>query len=334
MASDEDAEVMVGPVLPMPKRRKTLPFEEQYLKQLPLSDLYEKSYMHRDWVTNIAVSEATGFVITASVDGVVKFWKKASIGIEFAKQFKSHLAPIVGLSVSQDGSLCASISIDKTAKVFDVATFDMIAILKLGYVPRCACWAFKNKSSKHLLAVAERDASSVHIYDIMEQSGSPCGTVAFHSTPVVAMAFNEPQGAVISTDEKGRLLFGPLGLLFALDKHGIKNKRVILCTGMIEYWSPTNQELIKDDLIFSSKFETDLYCLSKSKAVAKTISCSHDGAKFAILSSDDKIRIFRYLDGKLVKVIDESISSAQELQKSGSGELVKGFERRALHRTK
>lgn len=103
---------------------------------------------------------------------------------------------------------------------------------------------------------------------------------------------------------------------------------------MIEYWSPTSHELIKDGLIFSSKFETDLYCLSKYKAAAKTISCSHDGAKFAVLSSDDKIRIFRYLDGKLVKVIDESISSAQELQKSGSGELVVDFEREALHKTK
>ena len=147
----------------------------------------------------------------------MKFWKKASIGIEFAKQFKSHLAPIVGLCVSQDGSLCASISIDKTAKVFDVATFDMIAILKLGYVPRCACWAFKNKSSKHLLVVAEREASSIHIYDIMNQSGAPCGTVAFHSAPVVSMAFNEPEGAIVSTDEKGRLYLAHVRLLCLLE---------------------------------------------------------------------------------------------------------------------
>jgi hypothetical protein len=51
----------------------------------------------------------------------------------------------------------------------------------------------------------------------MEQSSSPCGTIAFHSAPVVAMAFNEPQGAVISTDEKGTLLFGLLSHSFDLD---------------------------------------------------------------------------------------------------------------------
>lgn len=48
-----------------------------------------------------------------------------------------------GLVVSADGSLAASISSDKTAKIFDVLNFDMIAMLRLSFVPSCAEWLFK-----------------------------------------------------------------------------------------------------------------------------------------------------------------------------------------------
>lgn len=53
--------------------------------------MYEKSYMHRDRVTHIVVARKTDFIITASVDGHVKFWKKLSDGIEFVKHYKAHL---------------------------------------------------------------------------------------------------------------------------------------------------------------------------------------------------------------------------------------------------
>ena len=62
----------------------------------------------------------TDFLVTASVDGHLKLWKKQANGIEFAKHFRAHLAPITGISASADGQLVASISDDGTAKVFDV----------------------------------------------------------------------------------------------------------------------------------------------------------------------------------------------------------------------
>lgn len=37
-----------------------------------------------------------GFILTASEDGYIKFWKKQDIGIEFAKQFKAHMGPVKG----------------------------------------------------------------------------------------------------------------------------------------------------------------------------------------------------------------------------------------------
>lgn len=48
------------------------------------------------------------------------------------------------LCVSQDCSLLASVSAqDRTLKVFDVATFDMIAMLRLPFQPACAEWTYQ-----------------------------------------------------------------------------------------------------------------------------------------------------------------------------------------------
>ena len=79
-----------------PKKRKTLEYEQSYLENIPDSDRYEKSYMHRDNVTQVCVTK-TDFIITASQDGHVKFWKKSDQGIEFVKHFRAHLAPITSV---------------------------------------------------------------------------------------------------------------------------------------------------------------------------------------------------------------------------------------------
>lgn len=52
-----------------------LEFESLYLENLPSSETYERSYMHRDVVSHVVVTK-TDFVITASQDGHLKFWKK------------------------------------------------------------------------------------------------------------------------------------------------------------------------------------------------------------------------------------------------------------------
>lgn len=62
-------------------------------------------------------------MITASCDGHVKFWKKQEDLIEFVKHFRAHLMAIKGLAASPDGIYAATISLDKTMKVFDVINF-------------------------------------------------------------------------------------------------------------------------------------------------------------------------------------------------------------------
>jgi WD40 repeat protein len=74
---------------------------------------------------------STDFIITTSIDGHLKLWKKQDTGIEFVKHYRAHMTPIVGVSASVNGELFASISEDQSAKVFDVVNF--------GASERCLC---------------------------------------------------------------------------------------------------------------------------------------------------------------------------------------------------
>lgn len=107
------------------KKRRTLPHEKLYLAALPKANRYSKSLMHRDTIPFVTVTPHTDFLITSSVDGIVKFWKKQAAGIEFVKQFRAHVGEIRGVSVSADGRSFASIGVDNTVKIFDVTTFGM-----------------------------------------------------------------------------------------------------------------------------------------------------------------------------------------------------------------
>lgn len=60
------------------------PNEESLLKNLPDAELYEKSYTHRDKITHVATINK--LIITASIDGYVKVWKKVGNGIKIVAQ--------------------------------------------------------------------------------------------------------------------------------------------------------------------------------------------------------------------------------------------------------
>ena len=76
---------------------QVLEFESAHLDSLPSAQMYESSYMHRDQLSHVEVAQAADFIITGSVDGHIKFWKKRQQGIEFAKQFRAHLGAIAGM---------------------------------------------------------------------------------------------------------------------------------------------------------------------------------------------------------------------------------------------
>ncbi|KAL9416439.1 hypothetical protein AB3S75_039602 [Citrus x aurantiifolia] len=287
-AADDDVEPIVGPTpAPRARAKRPLQFEKAYLEALPSANMYEKSYMHRDVVTHVAVSAAE-FFITGSVDGHLKFWKKKAIGIEFAKHFKAHVGPIEGLAVSVDGLLCCSISNDKSVKIYDVVNYDMMLMIRLPFIPGTVEWVYKQGDVKAGLAISDRNSSFVHIYDARADSNEPLISKKVHMGPVKVMRYNPFFDTVISADDKG----------------------------IIEYWSPHTLQFPESEVSFRLKSDTNLFEILKSKTTVSAIEVSPDGKQFSITSPDRRIRVFWFRTGKLRRVYDESLEVAQDLQRS------------------
>ncbi|RYP64271.1 hypothetical protein DL771_008830 [Monosporascus sp. 5C6A] len=290
-SSDEDD---MGPQLPSAvpkKRRRVLPYEKLYISALPKSARYSKSLMHKEQVSFVTVTPLTDFLITSSVDGVVKFWKKIAQGIEFVKEFKAHQGEIRSVSVSQDGRSFATAGADRTVKIFDVITFDLLTMLSLDYTPRCICWIHKRGASLPLLAVSNDGKPVIDIYDGRGESSDPIHSIrGLHRSVVSVMAFNHAYDCVVSADEKG----------------------------MLEYWSP-NANYEKPDNVFQYKTSTNLFEFKKAKSIPVSITVSPSGHQFVTYSLPDrKIRLFEFGSAKLYRTYDESLQVIEEMQQAGT----------------
>ncbi|QCE09438.1 hypothetical protein DEO72_LG10g657 [Vigna unguiculata] len=247
-ANAGEEEPMIGPgPAPRARPKRPLQFEQAYLNALPSANMYEKSYMHRDVVTHVAVS-AADFFITGSSDGHLKFWKKKPIGIEFAKHFRSHLGPIEGLAVSLDGLLCCTISDDRSVKIYDVVNYDMMVMIRLPYTPGAVEWVYKQGDVKARLAISDRNSSFVHIYDAQAGSNDPIVSKEIHMCPIKVMKYNAVYDSVLSADAKG----------------------------IIEYWSPVTLQFPEDEVNFKLKSDTDLFEIAKCKTSVSAIEVAQD----------------------------------------------------------
>ncbi|KAK2569577.1 Peptidylprolyl isomerase domain and WD repeat-containing protein 1 [Acropora cervicornis] len=115
--------------------------------------------------------ENTEFLITASCDGHIKFWKKQEEGIEFVKHFKVHLGAIQCIAASSDGQVMCSTALDKSLKVFDVINF-------------------------------EKETGVIYIYD-GRGTNTPLHTLNVHTKPVTFIKYNAGFDVTISADEAG-----------------------------------------------------------------------------------------------------------------------------------
>ncbi|KAF9161292.1 Peptidyl-prolyl cis-trans isomerase cyp15 [Actinomortierella ambigua] len=266
-----------------------LAHEKLFISRLPSAEMYERSYMHRDAVNFVAVTK-TDFVITTSVDGFLKFWKKTEEGIEFVKQYRSHLALISGISVSDDGLLLATVAMDKSLKVYDVINFDMINMIQLDFTPGALCWVHRRGEAQAKIAIADADSPAIHVLD-GRGDGKPLFTIPkLHPTPVAAMAFNDKYNCVLSADE----------------------------SGFMEYWTPTEQHPLPKTVAFQFKTQTDLFEFKKSKSTANSITFSHDFEKFVTMSVKDRqVRVWKTRTGKMIRKYDESLEVVNEMQATG-----------------
>uniref|UniRef100_A0A1B6DR82 peptidylprolyl isomerase n=1 Tax=Clastoptera arizonana TaxID=38151 RepID=A0A1B6DR82_9HEMI len=280
---------LIGPVpkeAPIPKKKKVLKYESLYLSYLPNSESYERSFMHRDVITHILITK-TDFIITASVEGHIKFWKKMENSIEFVKHFRSHLGSISDIASNYNGSLMCSISNDKSLKVFDVENFDMINMMRLQYTPMCVEWIHGHGDAISTLAVGDLDSNTIYIYD-GRGSNEPLHVLQkLHTKPVSIIKYNPVFEASLSVDG----------------------------AGILEYWSGIKHDFgLPKCVKFESKLDTDLYDFVKNKTMPYSLSFSPDGLKFATVSADRKVRVFNFLTGKLTRVYDETLQRYTELQ--------------------
>lgn len=290
-SSDDDD---FGPALPSsvpPKKKRKLPFESLYVDALPKGLRYSKSLMHKEQLSTVTVAPSPAdFIITTSVDGVVKFWKKVATGIEFAKEYRAHESRVVSSSVSNDGGLFATAGDDddNTIKIFDVITFDLLSILNLEQAASCICWVHRRGAVPILAAGVGK---AIHIYDGRGNSQTPIHVIpSLHRAPVVALAYNPQFDCVISADS----------------------------TGMIEYWQP-GDSYEKPDNVFKMKSTTNLFDFKKAKSAPSSITVSPSGNQFATISFPDrKIRVFDFASGKLYRSYDESIETITAMQQAGT----------------
>lgn len=289
-SSDDD----MGPQLPSEapkKKRRVLPHERLYVAALPKSARYSRSLMHKEQLLFVTWTPLTEFLITSSVDGVVKFWKKIAQGIEFVKEFKAHSGEITSVSVSQDGRSFATAGVDDTIKIFDVITFDLLSMLTLGFTPKCVSWVHKRGASLPLLAVSESSKPLIHIFDGRGENETPIHTIkGLHRSPVHLMAYNEAYNCVVSADQNG----------------------------MVEYWEPGNN-YEKPDNVFAFKSSTNLFDFKKAKSTPASLTISPNGKQLAAFSLPDrKIRIFDFASAKLHRTYDESLQVIEEMQQAGT----------------
>uniref|UniRef100_A0A8C5B717 peptidylprolyl isomerase n=1 Tax=Gadus morhua TaxID=8049 RepID=A0A8C5B717_GADMO len=266
-----------------------LEYERVYLDNLPSALMYERSYMHRDVISQIVCSK-TDFIITGSQDGHVKFWKKREDeGVEFVKHFRSHLGYMECIAVSSEGAIFCSVGDDQAMKVFDVVNFDMINMLKLGYVfhPGQCEWIYNPGDPIYTVAVSEKSTGKIFVFDGRGNSEPLHIFDKMHTSPLSKICLNPKFRVIVSADK----------------------------AGMIEYWTGYRNEFKFPKYVdWEYKTDTDLYEFAKNKTYPTSLTFSPDGKKMATIASDRKVRIFRFLTGKLMRVFDESLPMFTELQ--------------------
>eukprot|EP00484_Ammonia_sp_Unknown_P030863 CAMPEP_0197052008 /NCGR_PEP_ID=MMETSP1384-20130603/26547_1 /TAXON_ID=29189 /ORGANISM="Ammonia sp." /LENGTH=701 /DNA_ID=CAMNT_0042484649 /DNA_START=38 /DNA_END=2143 /DNA_ORIENTATION=- len=262
-----------------------------HLERLPTSEWYEFSWMHRKTITHIEMARNYDFLITASIDGVIKFWKKTEIGIEFVKEYQGHSDYVQCMDISLDGTLLITIGNDRHCCIFDVVTFDMITRLSLSYFVGDCCW-IKN-TTKHnipMIAVTEKNNSVIHVYKPINNQSSDnkaiykVSNIHAADTKILCLVYNEKYDCCVSSDLNGN----------------------------IEFWCIEPPFERPSNLSFEYILDTDYFAVYKQKKIIPfSLRISNNSELIAIKSNDNFVRLFQFQTGKLLFSIDETIEQYQ-----------------------
>ena len=258
---------------------------------IPCTSHYHASWMHVSTVTAALASEKYGFVVTASEDGVVKFWKRQSATnpqpLEFVKSFTAHVGSIAALAMDQD--TCCSVGVDGWIKFYDVSTFDATAMIATKQSLGRTCALFRSSVAVYA-AVASAINGNIFIYS--PDQTNMVQTISLHGSPVTSMAFNETHSCMVSCDRRGGIELWD-------------------CSGDDEsLGAPLSS---RHGISYSSKVDSDLYILMKKKTFGLATAVAPDGTAFCVYGADQKIRILKHTTGKVIAMYDERLKAYDKI---------------------
>ena len=307
---------------------------QQPWQAIPTSSHYHISLMHRDIVTHIVSSEKHGYVVTASQDGVVKFWKRMTIDpirpkdgndnnndnndgghgaaavsspcLEFVKSFTAHVGAVVDLVISDQGDTVVSVGIDRFIKVYDVSTFDVTGMIK---IPDGTTSESNSKKTigpavligQDSLALALEESIMIYELDTLSQ----LKIIHLHAAPITAMVYNARHECVLSTDRKG----------------------------VIELWCAAQNQFgsaLVEGIAYASKADTDMYALFQKKTSCLALATS--GSHYALYGKNGIIYLLDHASGKIVIRFDERLKVYDESFRSHDMDALEYGKRAAIER--
>ncbi|KAK8889832.1 Peptidylprolyl isomerase domain and WD repeat containing protein 1 [Tritrichomonas musculus] len=263
------------------------PLINQYIKRLPSSEMYYRSYMHKETIQFVASSIQNDFFLSMSIDGVLKFWHRdteINTEIEFVKQINSKDGSFYSYSISYDGKYIATGFRNGKVCIFDISSFDLINRFDFK-VPDGAivCFFHEKGSPVYMLGIAFSNKPDIILVDIEsivdEKNTIPPLLDTFsrnNSKPITAMNFIEEKNCAVSVDEDG----------------------------VIEFWDCQGRTPKFD---YQSALYTDLYSLAENSLKAISITVSKTGKYFAICCSDWSVRIFDVNSGKIIQTVPDDM---------------------------
>lgn len=250
--------------------------------------MYEKSYTHPGTIVTTVVTPNTNFLFSGSVDGTVRIWKKFPKGIEFAKHYYAHKSRVISLVSSYDGSFVASVGEDKSIKIYDVESIDMLRIIPLEFPPGPAAWVYNSPLQSPLLAVSDAASHAIHVFDINESEIKY--SFAYHKAPVIGLVYSVLDDFVVSLD----------------------------ASGAFQFWSPLDGANPKSRLQFKFQFATDLVCFKKKALRPLSLSMSGDGRWLGVFASDWKVGVREDSDADVL-LRDDEWKAAEQRGRVGRG---------------
>lgn len=275
--------------------------------------------MHRETLTHVLVA-AKDFVITASVEGIVKFWKKNNIGtLEFIKSFRAHSSPLTSAVLSPDGCWLATGSFDKSIKIFDVENFDMIEIIKYDEIVGQMIWWKSPTFNYYRLIVSNK-------VEVEQEEEAEEAAINSDSSKTHLTVF-DPWNPSSKTKSSSNRIFTfisdeieeQLPKFDAISVHSASNTLVAGCSDFsLKYFSieesQDSKTIILTNLILPSK--SHLNDFKVDEGIISGITFSPDETMFATMSSDRFVRVFNFDTGKMIKKLDDRLSLYSEAQQA------------------